>query len=129
MQPIPLAASYTTTLVVTEAHSAAALGSGDLPVLGTPAMATLMEQAAMQAIAPFLTPEAESSVGISLQIAHNRATAIGDTITATAAVTHTDGRRIDFAVTAQDSSGAVIGEGTHTRFIVDVQKFMARIGK
>ena len=80
MQPIPLAASYTATLVVTEAHSAAALGSGDLPVLGTPAMAALMEQAAMQAITPFLTPEAESSVGISLQIAHNRATAIGDTI-------------------------------------------------
>ncbi len=129
MQPIPPATSYTATLVVTDAHSAAALGSGDLPVLGTPAMTALMEQAAMQAIAPFLETGTESSVGISLTVTHERATAIGNTVTATATVTHTDGRRIDFAVTARDSSGAVIGEGTHTRFIVDVQKFMARIGK
>lgn len=129
MRPIPLTTSYTATLVVTDTHSAAALGSGDLPVLGTPAMIALMEQAAMRAIAPFLETDTESSVGISLNISHNRATAIGDTVIATATVTGIDGRRIDFEVSATDSSKTEIGTGTHIRFVVDREKFMAKIEK
>lgn len=128
MRPIPPATSYATTLVVTDAHSAAALGSGDLPVLGTPAMIALMEQAAMRAIAPFLD-STESSVGVLLNISHNRATAVGDTVIATATVIDVDGRRIDFEVNATDSSKTVIGTGTHTRFVVDKEKFMTKIEK
>lgn len=131
MREIAVGTSYTSYLAVTEAHTAIALGSGNLPVLGTPAMAALMEHAAMTAIAPFLdrTPEEESSVGISLNITHERATAVGDTVNATAVVTRVDGRRVDFDIQAADSSGQVIGRGTHTRFVVNVAKFMAKIEK
>lgn len=128
MRPIPLGTAHTSTLLVTEAHTARVLGSGDLPVLGTPALIALMEQAAMQAIAPLLDP-GESSVGIAIDATHDRPTAVGDTITATAAVTRIDGRRIAFELQAADSRGETIGQGKHTRFVVDVQKFMARIGK
>lgn len=129
MQEIAVGTSHTSSLTVTEAHTAVALGSGNLPVLGTPAMGALMEHAAMTAIAPFLdrTPEEESCVGISLNITHERATAVGDTISATAVVTRVDGRRIEFDIQAADSSGQVIGRGTHTRFIVNAEKFMAKI--
>lgn len=128
MGEIAIGISHTSTLTVTPAHTALALGSGNLPVFGTPAMAALMENAAMQAIAPFLD-KSESSVGISLNITHDRATTVGDTVTATATVTRVDGRRIDFEVNATDSTGAVIGRGVHTRFVVDKEKFMAKIEK
>lgn len=128
MREIAIGTSHTSTQAVTPAHTAIALGSGNLPVFGTPAMAALMENAAMQAIAPFLD-SAESSVGISLNITHDRATAVGDTVTATATVTGVDGRRVDFEVSADDSSGAVIGKGAHARFVVDKEKFMAKIEK
>ncbi len=129
MKEIEIGTSQSASLRVTEAHTARALGSGDLPVLGTPAMAALMERAAMEAIAPYLTPETESSVGVALNITHERATGIGDTVRATATVTEVDGRRIDFTINAVDSSGRIIGQGSHSRFVIDVQKFMARIEK
>lgn len=128
MGEIAIGISHTSTLTVTPAHTAIALGSGNLPVFGTPAMAALMENAAMQAIAPFLD-DSESSVGISLNITHDRATAMGDTVSATATVTHSDGRRIDFEVSAADSAGVFIGKGVHSRFVVDKEKFMAKIEK
>lgn len=128
MHEIVIGTSHTSSLTVTTAHTAITLGSGNLPVLGTPAMTALMENAAMLAIAPFLD-QAESSVGISLNISHDRATAIGDTVSATATVTLADGRRIVFEIQATDSRGDTIGRGTHARFVVDVQKFMARIEK
>lgn len=128
MREIAIGTSHTSTLAVTPAHTATALGSGDLSVFGTPAMAALMENAAMQAIAPFLD-DSESCVGISLNITHDRATAVGDTVTATATVSGIDGRRVDFKVCAADSAGAVIGQGAHSRFVVDKEKFMAKIEK
>ncbi|WP_298061459.1 thioesterase family protein [uncultured Rikenella sp.] len=129
MREIIAGTSHTASLTVAEAHTAVALGSGDLPVLGTPALAALMENAAMKAIAPFLdrTPEAMSSVGIALNISHERASSIGEQIRATATVTAVDGRRVDFDIQASDSSGRIIGRGTHTRFIVNTEKFMAKI--
>lgn len=128
MREIAIGTSQTSTLTVTTEYTAIALGSGNLPVFGTPAMAALMENAAMQAIAPFLD-DRETSVGISLNITHDRATAVGDTVSAIATVTAVDGRKIDFEVSATDSSGALIGKGLHTRFVIDKEKFMAKIEK
>ncbi|MDE6500074.1 MAG: thioesterase family protein [Rikenella sp.] len=129
MRPISIDTAHTSTLVVTEAHTARVLGSGDLSVFGTPAMAALMERAAMEAVAPFLEP-GESSVGTALNITHDRASGIGNTIQATARIIRVEGRRIDFRIEATDLSNATtIGSGTHTRFVVDVEKFMRKIEK
>ncbi len=128
MQEITIGSTHTSTLAVTADHTAIALGSGNLPVFGTPAMSALMENAAMLAIAPYLD-DSESSVGVSLEITHDRATKAGDTVTATAAVTAVEGRKVDFEVTAEDARGNCIGKGKHTRFVVKVEKFMAKIEK
>ncbi|MDE5945296.1 MAG: thioesterase family protein [Rikenella sp.] len=129
MRPISIDTAHTSTLVVTEASTARELGSGNLPVFGTPAMAALMERAAMEAVAPFLDP-GESSVGTALNITHDRASGIGNTIQATARVTRVEGRRIDFRIEATDlSNTTTIGSGTHTRFVVNIEKFMRKIEK
>lgn len=128
MQQIAIGTTYTSHLTVEERHTAKVLGSGNLPVLGTPAMTALMENAAMEAIAPQLD-QTESSVGIALNITHDRASRVGETVSATATVSATDGRRIDFTVTAVDSAGRIIGQGTHCRFVIDVEKFMSKIEK
>lgn len=129
MRPIPLDTTYTSAMTVADTHTATTLGSGDLPVLGTPAMAALMENAAMKAIAPLLDP-GESSVGVALHLTHDRASAVGEQIRATATVTAVEGRRIEFRIEATDASGEkLLGRGTHTRFVVEAEKFMNKIGK
>lgn len=110
-----------------EAHSAKALGSGLLPVLATPAMTALMEQAAANALEPFL-PEGWTSVGISLHVAHTSATPLGMTFRAEAEVTAVEGRKITFAVRAYDEAGE-IGHGTHERFAVEGGPFLAKAAK
>ena len=110
-----------------EAHSAKALGSGLLPVLATPAMTALMEQAAAHALEPFL-PEGWTSVGISLHVAHTSATPLGMTFRAEAEVTAVEGRKITFAVRAYDEAGE-IGHGTHERFAVEGGPFLAKAAK
>ena len=110
-----------------EAHSARALGSGLLPVLATPAMTALMEQAAANALESFL-PEGWTSVGISLNIAHTSATPLGMAFRAEAEVTAVEGRKITFAVRAFDEVGE-IGRGTHERFAVESAPFLAKAAK
>lgn len=110
-----------------EAHSARALGSGLLPVLATPAMTALMEQAAANALEPLL-PEGWTSVGISLRVAHTSATPLGMAFRAEAEVTAVEGRKIIFAVRAFDEAGE-IGRGTHERFAVESAPFLAKAAK
>ncbi len=110
-----------------EAHSARTLGSGLLPVLATPAMTALMEKAAANALEPFL-PEGWTSVGISLQIAHTSATPMGMTFRAEAEVTAVEGRKVTFEVRAYDEAGE-IGRGTHERFAVESEPFLAKAAK
>lgn len=110
-----------------EAHSARALGSGSLPVLGTPAMTALMEQAAANALEELL-PDGWTSVGISLNIAHTSATPLGMAFRAEAEVTAVEGRKIRFAVRAYDEAGE-IGSGTHERFAVESEPFLAKAEK
>ena len=110
-----------------EAHSARAVGSGLLPVLATPAMTALMEQAAAGALEEFL-PEGWTSVGISLDVEHTSATPLGMGFRAEAEVTAVEGRKVLFAVRAYDDAGE-IGHGTHARFAVESEPFLAKAAK
>ena len=118
--------TYTSSRVVEEHHLAVNMGSGDLRVLATPSMMALMEEAAMLAVAPHL-PEGSTTVGGHIASSHVKPTAHGRQVSATATLIDVDGRKLKFTVKAFDEEG-VIGEGEHTRFIVDRSKFMARLG-
>ena len=115
----------TATTTVTNANIAATMKSGSLAVFATPAMFALMEEAACAAVNSHL--EAGSgTVGISLNITHDRATAMNDLVKATATLTAVEGRKLVFDVQAEDSKG-IIGKGTHERFIINNEKFMAKV--
>lgn len=109
---------------VTADHTAEKIGSGDCPVFATPSMAALMEAAACQSVASHLS-ERDTTVGVSLNIRHNAATAIGQAVYAESELIQVDGRRLVFRVSAFDEAGE-IGEGEHARAIVNREKFMAR---
>ncbi|MGN1402771.1 MAG: thioesterase family protein [Ruminococcus sp.] len=127
MEPITIGASGTASVTVDMSNLAMTVGSGSLPVFATPMMASLMEQAACNAVAPFLA-EGETTVGTKLEISHDAATPPGLTVTATAEVTAVSGREISFHVTAEDGVG-VIGTGTHKRFLVDAERFTLKARK
>lgn len=116
---------YTSKKVVTENDTAEIVGSGTLPVFATPMMVALMENAAMKA-AEQLLQEGESTVGSELNIKHLRPTAIGEEVSATATLIAQEGRKLTFTVVATDKNGT-IGEGTHIRYIVNIEKFMSKL--
>ena len=116
---------YESTVVVSQSNTAATLGSGDMDVFATPAMVALMENAAMLAVAAHL-PEGSATVGTQMNTSHIKASALGATITASAELTEVEGRKLTFAVEAWDEKG-VIGEGVHTRFVVDRERFLSKL--
>ena len=116
---------HTSELRVDGSNTAIAMGSGDLPVLATPAMMALMENAAMLAVASHL-PEGSTTVGGHIAASHIKPTAVGEAVTATATVIKVEGKKIEFEVQAH-CGDTLIGEGTHLRFIVDKEKFMSRL--
>ena len=122
---IEIGLTHTSQLTVTEAVTAIEMGSGDMPVLATPAMMALMENAAMLAVADHL-PEGSTTVGGHIASSHIKPSKLGDIVTATATVTRVDGKKIEFKVEAR-SGETLLGEGTHLRFIVDKEKFMSRL--
>lgn len=111
------------TLVERE-DTAKEVGSGDLLVYATPCMVALMEGAACEAIADALT-DTQTTVGTALNIEHIAATPVGLEVRAEAEVTAVEGKVITFAVAAYDEAGQ-IGRGTHTRVIVNSQKFLEK---
>ena len=117
----------TASVEVSDANTAATMKSGSLAVFATPAMCALMEEAACNAVKASLE-QGTGTVGISLNITHDRATKLGDTVTATATITAVEGRRLTYAVEACDSKG-IIGKGTHQRFLIDNEKFMSKVNK
>ena len=110
---------------VSEQNTAAAMGSGDLPVFATPAMVALMENAAMTAVAAALD-EGATTVGAEMNVTHIKPSGIGAEITATAVLTAVEGRKLTFNVGARDAEG-MIGEGVHIRYVVDRTRFMAKV--
>jgi len=123
---IEIGLKHTSQLTVTEEVTAIRIGSGDMPVLATPAMMALMENAAMLAVKDHL-PEGQTTVGGHIESSHLKPSKIGDNVKATAEVTKVDGKKIEFKVAAY-SGETLLGEGTHLRFIVDRAKFMSRLG-
>lgn len=118
-----LSARSTTT--VRSENTAAAMGSGDLPVFATPAMVALMENAAMKAVAEHL-PEGVTTVGAEMNTTHIKPSGVGASVTASAVLAEIEGRRLTFNVGAHDDEG-MIGEGVHVRYIVDRGKFLAKV--
>lgn len=110
--------------VVTPENTAQAAGSGLVPVFATPWMVALMENAAVQAVQSALAP-GEGTVGTRLDVTHDAATPIGLTVWAEAELTAVEGRKLTFAVSAFDEAGK-IGGGTHERFVIQTDKFLAR---
>ena len=112
--------------IVTNELTAAAVGSGLLPVFGTPYMIGLMENAAQSALSVFLE-EGQGSVGTHLDIKHTAPTPVGMKVWVEAEVTAVseNGKMVDFALKAWDEKGP-IGEGTHTRAIINNERFLAK---
>lgn len=122
---IEIGLKHESQVVVSQSNTAKTLGSGDMEVFATPAMVALMENAAMMAVAKNLD-EGASSVGVEINTSHIKASALGATITASAELVAIDGRKLSFKVKAWDEMG-VIGEGNHTRFVVDRERFLSKI--
>lgn len=123
---IEIGLKHTSELTVTDDVTAITVGSGDMPVLATPMMMALMENAAMLAVVDEL-PEGCTTVGGHIESSHLKPSKIGDVVRAVAEVTKVDGKKIEFKVAAY-SGNTLLGEGTHLRFIVDRKKFMSRLG-
>ena len=114
------------TVVVGEADTATALGSGDVPVLATPRLLALAEAATVRAVAGALAA-GQTSVGTSVRLEHTAASPVGMRVTVVAELTAVDGRRLTFRVEAIDAAGTVAGLGTVERVVVDRDRFLARL--
>ena len=110
--------------VVTENDTASSFGSGGIKVLATPMMIGLMENAAHSAVDLHL-PEGYATVGTRVDVRHIAATPVGMKVYATAQLTGIEGRKLQFKVEAYDEKEK-IGEGSHERFIINVERFMER---
>ena len=116
----------TQTIIVQENQTALNHGSGLLPVFATPALVALMENTAMQLIE---LPNGYSSVGISISVNHLKASLVGETIKCEAIITSVVGRKYSFELVATDSFGDIIGNGTHERLVVTIDKFLDKLIK
>ncbi len=112
----------TASLVVGDVDTAAAIGSGDIDVLGTPRLIALCEQATMTALANELD-DSVASVGIRVRVDHLQPTPIGASVTAEAVLDKIDGRRLTFTVSVSDSGG-LVAAGKITRALVDRTSFL-----
>lgn len=111
--------------IVTKELLASSMGSGDMDVFATPAMIAMMENAAMLCVDDCLE-EGATTVGISMNATHIRATALNKNVDAVATVTNVDGRKITFDIIAHDEVG-IIGEAKHERFVVNKEKFLSKL--
>lgn len=129
-----------TSLVVAEEHSARHLGSGGVQVLATPQMVLLMERAGVATV-DHLLPEGYCTVGTHLDVRHLAPTPVGFWVRASAELVEVEGRRLTFRVEAHevpfdraqgdpfDGGGQLVGEGTHQRAIIDMQRFGERVAQ
>jgi predicted thioesterase len=122
---LPVGLSGTAEMVVGEQHTAPRVGSGRIRVLATPVMINLIESAALAAVEQSL-PEDHQSLGTRLNVSHIAATPVGMRVRATAEVVKVEGRTIHFHVRAEDER-ELIGEGTHERVVVNLERFDKRV--
>ena len=117
--------SFTSKMNVTTEKTALAIGSGDLPILATPALLALMENAAMNAVVHELE-DGQSTVGGEISSSHVKPTGLGKQVSATATLIKVEGRKLYFRVNAHED-GKLLGEGTHLRFVVDKVRFLSKL--
>jgi fluoroacetyl-CoA thioesterase len=126
MKQIPIGAKGQFSLVVEAKHLANQFKDTALPpVLATPVMIMIMENAALNAMKPYLDP-GESAVGTRVEVRHSAPTPIGQRVIGEAEVRNVDGRRVEFTVRATDETEE-IGAGTHERVIVDLARLAKRL--
>lgn len=125
MEKIQIGMKASAELVVREEHTAPRVGSGKVHVLATPVMINLFEAAALAAVEEHLPPGFQS-LGTVLNVRHIAATPVGMRVRATAEVTAVEKRTIHFKVEARDERD-LIGDGTHERVVVNMQKFDQRV--
>jgi fluoroacetyl-CoA thioesterase len=126
MGDIPVGATGTFEMQVAPEHLASQFKDASLPpVLATPVMVMVMENAALNAIRPYLDP-GQSAVGTRVDIAHLAPTPVGQRVRGEAKVSEVDGKRLAFTIRAFDEHGE-IGRGTHERMTIDLAKFTARL--
>lgn len=118
--------SHSETLVVRHEDTAAVYGSGALEVFATPAMIALMEKTCLEAVASKIG-EGNTTVGIAVNIKHLKASPVGAMIRCDSKLIEVDRKRLIFEVRCFESD-TLIGEGIHERFVVDSEKFMAKLG-
>ncbi len=106
-------------------HTALTVGSGDLEVFATPIMIAIMENAAMNTAAGLIDSDS-TTVGTMINVSHTRATKLGGEVRAEATLQEQDGRRMIFEVVAYDQRGE-IGRGVHERFVINREKFLAKL--
>jgi fluoroacetyl-CoA thioesterase len=143
MNALEVGLRATITADVTDDDTAQALGSGDVPVLGTPRLLSLAEAACMAAVAPNLR-EGQTTVGTAVSLEHKRASPVGASLEVEAELTRIDGRRIWFNFIAYgpgtgddvvargdaaDPPAVVIGAGTLERMVVDTERFLAGVAR
>lgn len=116
--------SATVEIVVTDSDTAIAFGSGSVPVLATPRLVALCEEAAVAAVAGQI-PNGSTTVGMRVQFDHLMPTSVGMPITAEATLEKVSGRRLTFTVSASDHRG-LVGAGKVTRVVVDVDRFLEK---
>jgi fluoroacetyl-CoA thioesterase len=121
---LPSGLTASITLKVEEGDTALAIGSGDVPVLATPRLVTLLEQASMQALGDRLGPD-KTSVGYEVQLAHLSPTPVGSEVTAEATLEGVEGRRLTFRVSVADARG-LVAAGRITRVVVVRDRFIER---
>lgn len=122
---IEVGLKHSSELTVTDAVTAIAVGSGDMPVLATPMLMALMENAAMLAVKDKL-PKGCTTVGGHIESSHLKPSMIGDVVRAEAEVTEVEGKKIGFRVSVY-SGDTLLGKGTHLRFIVEREKFLSKL--
>ncbi len=128
MRQIPLGTKGTASLRVRPEHLANRFKDAMLPpTFATPMMILVMENAALNAIKPFLDA-GESAVGTAIDVKHVAATPLGHDVHATAEVVGVEGRRIAFKVSASDNKEE-IGSGTHQRIVIDLRSFNERLDR
>jgi fluoroacetyl-CoA thioesterase len=115
------------SLVVTEAMTAPKIGSGQIEVFASPMMIAAMEAAAVACIERYL-PAGHASLGTHLDVEHSAPSPVGARVVATAEIVAIDGRTVTFRVEAHDEH-EIIGSGTHTRVIVDADRFGAKVAR
>ena len=110
--------------MVTPEVTAAHLGSGAVAVFATPMMIALVEKACMLSVRPFLE-EGQDTVGTQVNISHSAASPLGSTVRCETTLVEVDRRRLVFSAKVYDDDG-IVGEGTHERFIIDRERFLAK---